>query len=142
LSDGNERRACPESNFPVWPVLMKWESICDIESLQTIIANSEVKPQLFYKHSSRCFISTIVRSKFDDANDPELMDYLHIDVLSCRSLSSIIAEHFSITHQSPQAILIYKGECILDESHQSIDPSEFIEIAHEVTKGSEWRIAR
>ena len=120
---------------------MKWESICNLESLQTIIANSEVKPQLLFKHSSRCFISTIVRSKFDDANNPALIDYLHIDVLSCRSLSSLVAEHFGITHQSPQAILVYKGECVLDESHQSIDPAEFLEVAHEVTQGSAWRIA-
>lgn len=120
---------------------MRWESISDTESLQTIIANSEVKPQLLFKHSSRCFISTIVRSKFDDANDPELIDYLHIDVLSSRSLSSLIAKHFGIQHESPQAILVFKGDCVLDESHQSIDPAEFIEVAHEVTKGSAWRIA-
>lgn len=44
-----------------------------------------------------------------------------LDLLSYRQISNEIAEQFGIEHESPQVLIISKGQAVLDLSHFAID---------------------
>jgi bacillithiol system protein YtxJ len=44
-----------------------------------------------------------------------------LDLLSYREVSNYIAEQFGVEHESPQVLIISKGESVLDLSHFEID---------------------
>lgn len=51
----------------------------------------------------------------------------YLDLKNYRSISSDIAEKFSVHHESPQVLLVRKGECIYDASHFDISVDELHE---------------
>lgn len=121
---------------------MSWKDICDIEDFQTVLQRSEERPVLLFKHSTRCSISSVALARLDGEDElDEFLDSYLIDVINCRPLSNLIANHFEIRHESPQILLIFKGECIYDESHLAIFPKDIKDVTLEAIKGSPWRIA-
>ncbi len=50
-----------------------------------------------------------------------------LDLIAHRAVSNAVAEQFSVHHESPQVILIWKGACILDASHLDISVQELEE---------------
>jgi bacillithiol system protein YtxJ len=56
-------------------------------------------------------------------SDSELPVY-YLDLLEYRSISDIIAERFSVRHESPQLILIRDGRAVYHASHSEIDVAE------------------
>ena len=57
-----------------------------------------------------------------EQSDKEV-SYYFLDLLANRSLSNQIAEDFKVTHQSPQLIVLEKGNAVSNASHQSISVS-------------------
>jgi bacillithiol system protein YtxJ len=43
-----------------------------------------------------------------------------LDLISYRSISNAVADSFGIRHESPQLLIIYKGECVYHASHMGI----------------------
>lgn len=119
-----------------------WSKICDISEFQEVLQRSNEEPVMLFKHSTRCSISSVALARIE--TDPtiakELKSFL-VDVIACRPLSNLIAEHFHVQHESPQALIIFQGECIFDESHLGISAKEIIEVANEAKEGSQWRIS-
>lgn len=121
---------------------MDFNKICEIGEFQSVLKKSETKPVLVFKHSTRCNISSVALSRIQ--SDKDLSNYVDgylIDVISCRALSSLIADHFDVRHESPQVLMIHRGECIFDESHLGIFPNDLKDIAIEAIQGSAWRIS-
>jgi bacillithiol system protein YtxJ len=54
-------------------------------------------------------------------------DVYYLDLLNHRDISSAIQDIFSVAHESPQILVINKGECVFEESHLGIQPREIIE---------------
>lgn len=106
---------------------MKWNVLTDESQLSGIIERSHIRPQVIYKHSTRCNISSIAFRRLEKEPFPETIDFHFLDLLSNRSLSNKIAEQFKVHHESPQVILLHKGEVIYDESHLSIDMQDIVE---------------
>lgn len=106
---------------------MKWISLTELGQLQSIIDNSSQRPQIIYKHSSRCGISSMVLGRLERSVPPETIDYYFLDVIKNRDISNKIAQHFEVYHESPQLLLIKNGECIYDESHYAINIQEVLE---------------
>jgi bacillithiol system protein YtxJ len=74
-----------------------------------------------FKHSTRCSISSVAKtrlSSFWDFNE-ELPIY-YLDLIAFRNLSALIAEKFNVQHESPQILIIKKGECVYNASHMAI----------------------
>lgn len=99
---------------------MQWIHLTDEEQLKQIIANSEAKPQVIFKHSTRCSISAVAFQRLQKAQPPEGIDFYYLDLLAHRPLSSRISEVFKVHHESPQVLVIRDGNCIYDESHLAI----------------------
>jgi bacillithiol system protein YtxJ len=108
---------------------MQWNPIISVDQLDTIKEASFNKPQVIFKHSTTCSISKMALSRFEREEAPETIDFNYLDLLNFRSISSEIAEKFQVHHESPQVLLIKKGECIYDESHYGIMMDEIIEQA-------------
>ena len=102
-----------------------WPGIA-IESkahLEALIADSFKRPQLIFKHSTRCSISRFVLADFTAhftySSDEFVAHYL--DLLNYREISNEIADHFEVVHQSPQLLVIKNGKVVSDASHEGIN---------------------
>jgi bacillithiol system protein YtxJ len=101
---------------------INWLALTDKAQLEDIIKISIGKPVLIFKHSTRCGISRMVLKNFESDYDiPETeIDMYFLDLLEYRTLSNDISEKFKVAHQSPQVLVIKKGEVIYHDSHDSI----------------------
>ena len=108
---------------------MDWISLTSSAQLADIIEKSKHQPQLIFKHSTRCSISSMAKNRLERVTPPENIDFYYLDLISYRELSSKIAEEFDVFHESPQVILIKNGECSYDESHSGINMDDIIEQA-------------
>jgi len=106
---------------------MEWIPLTSEAQLPDIISKSNSKPQVIFKHSTRCSISSVAMQRLKKGQLPEDLDFYYLDLLSYRSLSAKIAEQFSVQHESPQILVIRNGACTYDESHMSISVDDIIE---------------
>ena len=96
----------------------------DEGQISEIIDRSQHKPQVIFKHSSRCSISSVALQRLQKAQQPEGLDFYFLDLLAHRFLSNKVAEKFSVHHESPQILLIKNGKCVYDESHLGISMND------------------
>jgi bacillithiol system protein YtxJ len=99
---------------------MDWINLQSEDQLQEIISNSNNKPQVIFKHSTRCSISSMAKNRLDKKDNPGGMDFYYLDLIRHRNISNKIASDFSVKHQSPQVLVIDHGKCVYDESHSGI----------------------
>lgn len=109
---------------------MHWIHLTDEEQLKQIISNSQNRPQVIFKHSTRCSISSVALQRLQKVDQPNDIDFYFLDLIAYRSLSNKIAEVFKVHHESPQVLVIKDGDCIYDESHLAISMDEIIDSAH------------
>lgn len=104
---------------PLWPGITI-QSKADFELL---IENSFIRPQLIFKHSTRCSISRYVLSDFiaHFTFSSDELEAHYLDLLSYREISNQIAEQLEVIHQSPQILLIKNGKVVLYASHEGIN---------------------
>ena len=103
---------------------MNWIPLMNEQQLEEIKTNSEHRPQLIFKHSNRCSLSSMARNRLDKNAFPEGIDFYFLDILKHRNISNKIAADFQVYHESPQVLLINKGTCVYDESHSGIHMDE------------------
>jgi monothiol bacilliredoxin len=103
---------------------MNWIPLTDEKQLEEIAINSKDAPQVIFKHSTRCSISSMAKNRLDKKNAPDRINFYFLDLIKYRSLSNKIAQQFAVSHQSPQVLVIQNGECVYNESHSGIDFEE------------------
>ncbi len=106
---------------------MTWISLQNEEQLAQLTQQSFTKPQIIFKHSTRCSISAVTKNRLERSVQPEDMDFHFLDLIQYRSISKKISEDFKVYHESPQILVIKNGGCIYDESHSGIEMEEIIE---------------
>ncbi|HEV8079137.1 MAG TPA: bacillithiol system redox-active protein YtxJ [Chitinophagaceae bacterium] len=99
---------------------MNWINLTAEDQLQQIKLDSNTKPQVIFKHSTRCSISSMAKNRLEKATAPDINFYF-LDLIKYRPISNKIAEIFDVYHASPQILIIKSGECVYDESHSGID---------------------
>ncbi len=104
-----------------------WTPLTEESQLETIKALSFKKPQVIFKHSTRCSISQVVKSRLEKSPATDQVNYFYLDLIQHRNISNKIAEDFSVYHESPQILLIKNGECVYDESHTGISQDYILE---------------
>jgi bacillithiol system protein YtxJ len=106
---------------------MNWIELKSAHQLEELRKESEITPVLIFKHSTRCSTSRMSLDRLERSwNSQETFGIrpYFLDLLSYRNVSNLIADLFGVEHESPQVLLIYKGEAILDQSHFQIDYQE------------------
>ncbi len=99
---------------------MNWISLQDEKQLDEIVAASITIPQVIFKHSTRCGISSMAKNRLDKSEAPSGINFYLLDLIKHRNLSNKIASDFGVSHQSPQVLVINNGECVYNESHSGI----------------------
>lgn len=108
----------PKEVFP-------WIPLDSLEQLDSIIEESSKKPILLFKHSTRCSISAMALTRFQNQFDKETnVDLYFLDLLKHRDVSNKIATVLGVQHQSPQAIVIYNNEVLYEGSHSEINANK------------------
>ncbi|MBL7829137.1 MAG: bacillithiol system redox-active protein YtxJ [Saprospiraceae bacterium] len=108
---------------------LNWNPLQTTEQVDDLVLRSFSVPCLIFKHSIRCNISAIAKYRLEEDwsfMDEEIEPY-YLDLVTYRNVSNHVAEIFSIHHESPQALLIHKGECLYDTSHLDITVEELKE---------------
>jgi len=109
---------------------MNWITLTTPEEVRQIAEQSRQRPQIIFKHSTRCSISDMAKARLERGiNDlAVLADVHYLDLIRYRETSNFIAEFLGVKHESPQVLVIQNGECILEQSHYDIRPEEMIEV--------------
>ncbi len=107
---------------------MNWKEFTNEEGLEEIKKRSAEKPQVIFKHSTKCSISSMAKSRLERSEEPQGIDFNYLDLIAHRNLSSKIAEEFEVEHASPQVLIIKDGKCVYDESHSAISMDEIVEV--------------
>ena len=95
------------------------------EEIDLIKEKSLVKPQVIFKHSTRCSISSMALSRIDKKEIASLnADFYLLNVIRNRQISNLIEKDFRVIHESPQLLIIKNGICVYNESHSGIRFSE------------------
>ena len=102
---------------------VNWTPLTSIEQLNELTELSKEKTVVIFKHSTRCSISIMSKSRMDSnwdgTDDDAIMVYL--DLIKYRDLSNQIAFDFNIMHESPQVLVIKNGVCTYSATHGNID---------------------
>ena len=109
---------------------MHWIHLTDEEQLKQILTKSQIRPQVIFKHSTRCSISAVALQRLQKVSQPSDIDFYFLDLLNYRNLSNRIAEQFGVNHESPQVLVIRDAECVYDESHMGISMNEILDHVH------------
>ncbi len=107
-----------------------WIELTTSEQLKSAIENSSLKPIILFKHSTRCSISSMAKSRFENNWNTENknVSIFYLDLIAYRNLSNEIAEITGVEHQSPQAIVLKNKEVIYQATHSDIDAKSINEI--------------
>ena len=108
---------------------INWLELRSTKDVDNVITQSFSVPCLIFKHSTRCEISAIAKFRLEDdwAFEEDTVEAYFLDLINFRQVSNYIAESFSVHHESPQALLIHKGECVFDVTHLDITVPELQE---------------
>jgi bacillithiol system protein YtxJ len=108
---------------------MNWIPLQTETQLEEIRERSTGRPQVIFKHSTRCSTSAVVKGRLERAEKPDAIDFYFLDLISYRPVSNKVADLFRIDHESPQILLIRDGQCIYDESHMGITMADIVDAA-------------
>lgn len=101
-----------------------WTRIESIESLENAFLTSYEKNVVILKHSDRCSISRFAKRRLENeissSSSSDCIFYL-IDVVNFRSISISLAEKVNVQHESPQLLVISKGMCVKNASHEGVN---------------------
>ena len=108
---------------------MNWIDLNNELQITELKELSKEKPLIIFKHSTRCAVSSMAKSRLERSTTPDGIDFYYLDLIQHRALSKKIAEVFDVFHESPQILLIKNGSCVYDESHSGIQMEDIIEQA-------------
>jgi bacillithiol system protein YtxJ len=89
------------------------------EELDHALAQSSQRPAVIFKHSPTCGISAQAFESISEwltGNVPEA-DFYVVPVQASRALSTQLSQQFGIRHESPQVMVIDRGEVVWHGSH-------------------------
>ena len=93
-----------------------------VDELHRLLAESESRPVLLFKHSYTCGVSVealdeLVTHLNDRGAKTFLPHYAMVTVQTHRALSNAIAQKLGVRHETPQALLVKNGRVVWSASH-------------------------
>jgi bacillithiol system protein YtxJ len=110
--------------------VINWTQLSEPEELSLLLQKSDERPQVIYKHSTRCGVSAMALSNLHQVS-PELAakaDFYFLNVISHRWLSQHVAEQLQVRHESPQLLIIQNGDLVWNGSHYQVSAGVLSEI--------------
>ena len=99
-----------------------WNELFTEQDIDELVPKSTKRPQIIFKHSVSCGISAHARFKLEEGTATllQLADINYLNLLRHRNVSNYIARKFSVTHQSPQILVLKNGITTFTTSHHAI----------------------
>ena len=116
LFSSKDKSSEEKKDLPAWIPLTSEAQLIEIEQ------NSSKRPQIIFKHSTTCGISSMVLRSFKNSYSLEdnQADLYFLDLHRYREVSNEVANRFKVYHQSPQVLIIKNGTAVANESHGGI----------------------
>ncbi len=108
---------------------MKWIQLETANQVEEIRQRSSEIPCLIFKHSTRCSVSSIAKFRLESdwPFEKDEVEPYFLDLIANREISNKVASLFQVHHESPQIILLWMSEVLLDASHLDISTDEIRE---------------
>lgn len=106
---------------------MNWIELTNEQQLDDIRQQSKDTSIVIFKHSTRCSISHMAKSRLEREAAADNISIYHLDLIRHRTLSNKIAADFAVHHESPQVLIIRNGECTYEDSHNGINMQDIRE---------------
>ncbi len=90
-------------------------------ALDAVLAASHVSPVIILKHSETCGVSLMVRDRLVEDLLPAPVH--EVVVQRQRAVSDRLAATFCVRHESPQVLVVARGEVTWHSSHNGVSPS-------------------
>ena len=103
---------------------MPWNQLSSKEFVDDFF--SDGLPQIIFKHSPRCGISSMVLRRFEASElfKSSMGTYWLLHVIENRAVSNALANDFNVRHESPQVLVFYKGKLLYHAAHSTIDAAQ------------------
>ena len=97
-----------------------------VDELHRLLAASEIRPVLLFKHSYTCGVSLEALEELvshmnqqapDSRRETRAPHYAMVTVQTHRAVSNAIAQQLGVRHETPQALLIKDGRVVWSASH-------------------------
>ncbi len=108
---------------------MNWIPLISLEQLNALALDSQRKPVMYLKHSTRCSISSAALARLERVSEAleAVCQPVYLDLLAYRPISNALAERYQIQHESPQVLVIAEDKLIWHGSHLEIQSKEIVE---------------
>ena len=93
-------------------------------ALEELFVHSYNEPVLIFKHSTTCPISAHAYREMSRLDAGPARQIFLVVVQTARPLSNEIARRTGVRHESPQAIVLSRGEAVWTASHYDITAAE------------------
>ena len=90
--------------------------ITDTKSFEELTERSKERPMVIFKHSLTCPISAAAYQQMEQFDGEVAL----VEVQSARALSTEIERRLGVAHESPQVIVLSKGQVVWNASHFKI----------------------
>jgi bacillithiol system protein YtxJ len=101
-----------------------------IDELRRLIAESDSRPVLLFKHSHSCGVSMEALDELvahlnerHNATPDRAPQYAMVTVQTHRAVSNAVAQQLGVRHETPQALLIRDGRVVWSASHFRVTAS-------------------
>jgi len=102
---------------------LPWVQLESVADLKAAWDSSGKK--IFFKHSTRCSISSMALNRFEkEWKGDEKIQLYFIDLIQFRPVSNELEQLSAVTHQSPQVISVNNQAVLHNCSHGAIDAQE------------------
>lgn len=98
------------------PMDNHFKRVTDNDSLDALIESYRERPLVIFKHSLTCPISSAAYDQMEQYEGEVAL----IEVQRARGVSNGIESRFGVAHESPQVIVLRKGQVVWNASHFKI----------------------
>ena len=102
-------------------------TLIDVQSLDKLVSRSNQQPVVVFKHSTTCPISAAAYREMSDFEGEVAL----VEVQSARELSREIENRTGVAHESPQVIILRKGQVVWSASHRNVKADAVAEAVRE-----------
>lgn len=105
-----------------------WNVLETLDQLESLLLTSNTRPQLLFKHSTRCPVSSHAWSHLKENTGllKGTFDLHFLDLIQFREVSNQIELCTGVQHQSPQVICLEGGKATYNASHHHIEVASLV----------------
>jgi len=108
--------------------MAEFKEINCIQDFESVLEESFQRKIIIFKHSTTCPISARAWQEVQGfiRESPNEILVIMIKVIESRPVSNLAAEKLGVKHQSPQVLLLNKGQVLWHASHQAVTQTNII----------------